>query len=629
MEVVAPMAETGSVSELVRRFDELQGSVKRSKPFVIGPRKLTYGELFDRVGRLTTLYANLGLEPGDRVVVASEDDLTVITLFMSLLRNGLTAVLLNPRVTPRELRTLVEAADAKALAIDADIIAGAGLAEAVRGDASVIEIGSDAPAAGRSVLAKVTSAFRSGDAGGSRHLALLEGLAPAERMPADVPDSTAAYILFTSGTTSRPKGVEITHRNLAAQMATFVRQYGFDEHTRLLNVLPLYHADGIIQGPVLAFTAGASVIRPFPFRVDRLPELLDTVYALRVTHFVTVPSVLTLAANLGEQYFDSFVTEDFRFVVSTAAHLDESLWAGFEERFRTQIVNVYGLTETVCESHYCGPDDSTRRIGTIGKPVDCEARIVDEEGRDVSVGEIGELVLRGDNVAKGYFKMPEETAAVLRDGWFYTGDLAQVDDEGFYRIVGRKKNVIICGGLNVYPEDVTSVLRQIPGVLDAVTFAMDDDVWGERVVSCVVPEPGRTVVEQEIVERFLEIASREILPREIHILDDLPRGPAGKVIIDELKEIVNGVRRDGGGGKDGGVAEKVYALAAQNFRSPVDDLSPDSNPENTEGWTSLAHIDFLLSLETEFAVTMTPRDIMSIKTMRDVTKVVEEKLAAP
>jgi long-chain acyl-CoA synthetase len=346
-----------------------------------------------------------------------------------------------------------------------------------------------------------------------------------------------------------------------------------------------------------------------------------------VTHFVTVPSVIALIANLDDQHDECFATEDFRFVISTAAHLDEMLWRRFEARFQPQIVNVYGLTETVCEGLYCGPDLATRRIGTIGKPVDCAARIVDEAGRDVAPGTTGELILRGDNVMRGYFRMPDETAAVLKDGWFYTGDLAATDEDGFYRIVGRKKSVIITAGMNVYPEDVTTVLRRIPGVLDAVTFGMPDDAWGERVVSCVMPVPGQVLSVAGIAAQFLERASREKLPLEIHIVDDLPRGPAGKVILADVKAMIDRPRpRRHSAPVSDDIGERVLTVGASTFKTDVGSLSLESNATSTAGWNSLAHVEFLLALETEFDVRLAPRDVMTIVTLGDAVRVLAAKL---
>ena len=361
----------------------------------------------------------------------------------------------------------------------------------------------------------------------------------ADNRPATAPAAdTLAYILFTSGTTSRPKGVEISHQNLFAQERTFVRHYGLDARTQLLNVLPMFHTDGLTHGPVLALFAGGTLHRPISqFRVDLLPHLIRSIYTLQVTHFITVPAVLSLLHNLAEDFSEVFTNPDFRFIISTAAYLDPKLWRNIESRFGVRTVNVYGLTETVCEALYCGPDDETRKIGTVGKPVDCAARIVDDASKDVAQGQVGELILKGDNVMRGYFRQPKETAEVPSNGWFHTGDLAKIDDEGFYSIVGRKKDVIITAGINVYPEDVTAVIRSMPDVVDAVTFGLNDDVWGERVVSCVQASDENVTIEAVAAHCGANL-SREKLPNKIFIFPDFPRGPAGKVITSEIKELV-------------------------------------------------------------------------------------------
>lgn len=619
------MAQTEQLSAFPALYEEIRGRTKASKSFVAGRRTLTYGTLFDQVARSATLFGKLGLAPGDRAIIASDDDLATITLFLALVRTGVTAVILNPEATASELRALIDAADAKVLFMDPEIARRAGLVDRAGRGATVIEI-DPAAAKPKSILGRLSGGT---DAEGAPSFpALLEALDPAPALPDALPDSTAAYILFTSGTTSRPKGVEISHRNLFAQMATFRRQYGYDAGARLLNILPLHHTDGLTQGPVVAFTCGATVHRPLRFRVDLLPDLLDCIYAERITHFITVPAVLTLMETLAGDHQDCFETEDFRFVISTAAYLDARLWADFETRFRVMVVNVYGLTETVCEALYCGPDEATRKVGTVGKPVDGAARIVGEDGAEAAPGATGELLLKGDHVMAGYFRMPEETAAVLKDGWFHTGDLAQVDAEGFYSIVGRKKDVIVSAGINIHPEDVTNVLRGLPGVLDAATLGVADDTWGERVVACVVPVPDRDLSVEALTAQFLEQASREKLPKEIHIVSDLPRGPAGKVIASELRELVLRQGEQAAADADAGdLEQRLFQRAAETFQTPRDGLSLGSTPENTKGWSSLAHVELLLAIEKEFDIRMTPQEIMGIKSIRDAVQVVEAKLA--
>jgi long-chain acyl-CoA synthetase len=578
----------------------------RKRVFIQGEREsLSYGAAVDRVARLAGLFERRGLVPGMRVVLATRDDLAHATVFLALLRCGITAVVLNPESRATELATLLDAADPSALVVDAR------LAERILPEQQ-----------------KPLTVFALDDAAGAGLDALIAGEVPGTPPPQVDPGSTA-YILFTSGTTSRPKGVEISHRALFAQMATFVRQYGFGPRTRLMNLLPLHHTDGLTQGVVVAACAGATLLRPMRIRVYQVGEIVDACHELRATHLVAVPSLLALMMSLGERYHDALRTDWFRFVISTAAYLDPGLWQRFEDTFGVPIVNVYGLTETVCETTYCGPDAATRRIGTIGKPVDAELRIVDERGIPVAPGAEGELAVRGPHVMTGYFRQPEETAKVLRDGWFHTGDLATVDADGFYRIVGRKKDVIITGGINVYPEDVNDVLRTVPGIVDAATIGLPDERWGEIVVSGLAAGADGRPSEEDIAAHFLKHASPEKLPREFHFFDDLPRGPAGKVVKAELARLI-AERRAATRHEShaGGLRERVLQVAAHAFKCPVDGLTEAATAQTVEGWTSLAHVEFLMALELEFSFTMQPEDILRIDSIGDAVALVESNAGA-
>ena len=455
-------------------------------------------------------------------------------------------------------------------------------------------------------------------------------------LPATIPGDTSGFILFTSGTTSRPKGVEVSHAAIAAHMVTMHRQYGYGEDSVILNGLPLHHSDGINHGAVNVMAAGATLYRSGAFSVQQLPKILDMIPRFGITHMITVPTVLALIARLGEEFSNAFRQPAFRFISSTAGPLDERLWRAFEERFGTMLVNSYGLTETICEGFYCGPTDETRRIGTIGKPIDIEVRIVDASGRGVAQGEMGELILRGACVMKGYFNAPEETQAVLRDGWLRSGDLAVCDRDGFYQITGRKKNVVISGGINVYPEDVSRAISLMPGVADVVTLGVPDEMWGERVVCCVVAEAAQTVSSDAVVDYCRAHLSREKVPSHVFMLDALPRGPSGKVALPQVRKTVMDLLATEAASSHRGahalgdsVAQRVLELASSSFRTPVDELSLDSESETTAGWNSLAHMDFLMSIEATFGLRIAPADVMSIVTLGDAIEHVTQALQQP
>jgi long-chain acyl-CoA synthetase len=618
-ETASPTSAASSLFRHVEREDF------RDKPFVVlGDDRLTYGALRNVMARTAGLFRECGIGPGDRIVICSVHEIEVIALYLAALRSGVTAALIDPHSSLEETGNLVRAAEAKALFLDENLIDGARFTEDLLPGGRVFGMASGGACAdGR------WGADAAGAGLATSYPRLLHRYQPVS-LPATLPGDTSAFILFTSGTTSRPKGVEVTHGAMTMHFQTMHRQYGYGPDSRILNGLPLHHSDGINHGAANVLAAGATLFRTGPFTVQRLPEILGMVKQHRITHKITVPTVLALMARLGDEFSDAFRTEDFRFVSSTAGPLDEKLWRAFESRFGTMVVNSYGLTETICEGFYCGPTPETRRIGTIGKPIDIDVRLLGENGEDVPEGAMGEIVLRGDCVMKGYYKAPEETAAVLREGWLYTGDLAIRDADGFYSVVGRKKNVIITGGLNVYPEDVSRVISRMPGIADVVTVGMPDETWGERVVSCVVANQSGTVSGEDVIAYCRTKLSKEKIPSEVLVLEELPRGPAGKVALPEVKGIIARSRAPSPlrselpvHGPKESIAVRVLELAADSFNMPVAELSLDSQPETTSGWTSLAHVGYLVALESEFGITIPPIDMLSINTIGDAVRFIE------
>lgn len=594
--------------------DVIDGSLARvdpTKAFVATPeRTITFGRLRQAMGQAAGLFTRLGLVAGDRMVLCTADDARFIELFFGALRSGITPAIVDPESQIDEAKALVAAADPGAVFVDERLARDGALRAAAPKGARVLALG-----AGGGVLPP-----------GADEWLALDGES-ARALPHGIDDGLVAMILFTSGTTSRPKGVEITHANLAAHLATWRRHYGYDESARLLNGLPLHHTDGLTHGPVIALAVGGTVYRPGRFSVQQVPEQFRVLRDERITHFITVPTVLALMLRLGEDHADAFKGRDFRFIRSNAGPLNEALWRAFEERFGVMVVNAYGLTETVCEGIYCGPTPETRRMGTIGKPVDCAIRFVDDAGRDVAEGEVGEILIRGANVMKGYYNAPEQTAAAFRDGWLVTGDLARRDADGFVWIVGRKKNVIITGGINVYPEDVTRTIQTMPGVRDAVTVGAPDEVWGERVVACVEAERPGVMTPELVVAYCRTKLAKEKVPSRVLVVDALPRGPVGKVVLTEVKRIVASMNETAPASRFTMDHEfDVYKLAANAFKVHFRELAPDSSPDTVKGWDSLAHVDFLFAVEKKFGIRFSPKDIMNIRTLGETLAALKSRL---
>lgn len=498
------------------------------QPFLVGSRRsTTYGELGSTIEKLHGSIVEAGLTAGDRTLLITTDDHAFAAAFLGLFASGVTAVPLDPAAPDEELLALVRAADARAVVADPDVlerIGRAGLLEPMR---LIVSVGGPRPA-------------------GAKPYPTANGTPASPHPPAmAIPYDATALMLFTSGTTSKPKGVELTFRNVLSHIDTLIRVYGLDDATRLLNPIGLNHTDGCLHGAMLIFACGGTLFRPGPVTLPTLFDVFATVRNANLTHMIVTPTSLYLLNAFHEDIADYFRGDAFTFAVSTGAYLDEKLWREFEERFATTIVNVYGLTETAIASFYCGPTPETRRIGTIGKPIDCDARIVDAERRDVAPGEAGELWLRGQHIMKGYFHDIEATAEVLREGWLATGDIVTVDADGFYRIVGRKKNVIIVGGSNVYAEDVTNVIRKMHGVADALTIGVPDDAMGERVVACVQLAAGAHLDANTIIDHCRMHMAPYKIPRAVKFFPEFPRGPVGKILIGKVRENVLADLSDG------------------------------------------------------------------------------------
>lgn len=602
-------------------FERVREKTAGSQPYLTGEKSMSYADVFDRADKLAGLLAANNIGVGDRVVLISKNDQEVITLFLGLLRCGVAAVLADPDTTAAIAWNVIRAAKPKGIFIDSNLAADLGREELAK-TAFVVEIDAGKE---KALFKKLLGRSQAAKAGEARLPAMWSTLKPGAP-PAAVPADATGLVLFTSGTTSKPKGVELTHKNLMAHMATLVRQYGFDGGTRLLNPVPLHHTDGIAHGALLAFSCGGTLIREGRFTIPRVRDFLESVYLRKATHVYAVPAMLALMNRLGKDRSDSFTTPDFRFVISGGGHLDETLWTSFEATFKTKVVNVYGLTETVSQSLYSGPDAGTRRVGTLGKPVDCRTRVVDDTGADVPPGTMGELLLGGDHIMKGYLDDPEATNAVLKDGWLTTGDLVKVDPDGFYRFMGRKKNIIVRGGANIYPEDISLVLRAVPGVADAVVMGWEDAVWEQRIVVAVEPVPGHDLTPESIRAALALKLNREQLPDEIHMLEKLPRGPAGKIVQPKVREQILALKGHAVGG-EGDVRTKVFKAASRCFRIPEDQVKPTLSPDNTTGWDSLAHMVFVTELEKAFDISLEPADIMKLNTIGDAEAIVQRKVA--
>ena len=581
--------------------------------------RITYAHLTERTRKLSTLFQQHGLREGDRVVVSVADEVETALLFLALLGNGLTVILLDPEAKPYRAASIIETARPDA------VIADEAFFERVPSAKSApftLTVRPDQPKKGQ--LFRKLLGQSAQPVAADTYPALLTDL-PLGVLPDQIDPETVAYVLFTSGTTGDTKGVQITHHSLFAHLDTLSRVYGLDSGSRLLNNLLLYHADGMIQGPVLTAYLGAVCVRPLPFEISRVGELLDAVYKHRITHFVAVPTMLTLILRFADGYEDSFQSAEFQYIISVSAHLEENLWRSFSERFGVRIVNVYGLTETVAGGLFSGPSDDTYRIGTIGKPTDMQARIVDVAGREVADEEAGELLLRGDNIMKGYLRNEAATRAVLREGWLQTGDVAVRSSDGFYRITGRLKTIIVSGGVNINPEEITEVLNAHPDVVESVSFGVADAVFGERLVSCVVLTPGSVADELTLTAYCRDWLEERKVPSAVYLFESLPKGVSGKVQLNAVRTLVAELdSQPVAAGFD--YHALVMEAASQSFKVPMAELKPDDTSRSVTGWDSMAHLDFVIRLEKALGLEFDTAEIMVMNSLQQAEVIARRRM---
>ena len=566
---------------------------------VLRDQSYSYADLADAVRRVCALFEADGLREGDRIIISSQDDFASVAVFISALFHGIVPTLLSSETRQDRAKGIASDTDCVAIFADPGLIADWNL--------------------GVTSHAISSQPAKTGWFGHSRKQPLSikdlpeHGIAP--RLPPT--DDSLAYLLFTSGTTQAPTGVQITRRNVLANAATVARVMNLNEGDRLFNDMMLAHADGLVQGPVLAMTAGASVIRAGGFAVSRMEDWLNRVRREGATHFITVPTVWALIDRyaLHDDYFDA---PEMRLLMSCAAKLEHDLWTRIEQRFGKSLANEYGLTETAMSALYAGPHGEMGAKGTIGKPVDCEARLDPETG---------ELQLRGDNIFPGYWRNETRTAeSFTPDGWLRTGDIVRQTSDGSFEYLGRIKAIINSGGLLIRPEEIDEALVSHPAVLDAATVGLPDAEFGEIAVTAV--ELCDDVNEAQLTDHARQMLEHLKVPKRIVILKKIPRGDSGKARLQELRSLLANCVSESGPTHEGGpVAAEVIKIAARVFRCDPADLTRQSTPDTVAGWDSFNQMSLFLAVEQHFDLRLPTRSLAALRNLGDLTDLVRRSKA--
>ncbi len=469
--------------------------------------ELSWAQLLDQAAAAAGALRAAGLQPGERVALILPNVPAYPILFYGALMAGGVVVPMNPLLKAGEIEHYFTDSGATFAFVWSDFVEEAEKVAASSGT-RVVPCGPMGPGEG---------AFETGE----------PVTGSAERA-----DDETAVILYTSGTTGKPKGAELTHANLAKNAERCVADIMLiTRDDVVMGCLPLFHVFGLTCGLNAAVVSGASLAL-IP-RFDPATALA-TVEKAKVTVFQGVPTMY--AAMLHHPDAETTDTGTLRVCASGGSAMPAEVMKAFEATFGCIILEGYGLSETSPVASFNMPDRE-RKPGTIGIAIPgCELKLVGPDGQDVGPGEgVGEIAIRGDNVMKGYWNQPEATAEAIPDGWFRTGDLATVDDEGYYTIVDRKKDMILRGGMNVYPREVEEVLYEHPDVLEAAVVGMPDDAIGEEVGAAVALRPEATATLDDVQQFVRERIAGYKYPRRLWVLDELPKGPTGKILRREVK----------------------------------------------------------------------------------------------
>lgn len=489
-------------------------------PFMLTPagRTLSYAETFDLAGRTANVLVACGVQPGDRVAAQVDKSIEALILYLACLRAGAVYLPLNLAYTPGEIEYFLSDAEPAVFVCAPERLKTLGPIAGKAGVKTVLTLGAD----GRGTLTEKAAGAQ------NRFIDILRDK-----------DDLAA-LLYTSGTTGRSKGAMLTHDNLASNALVLVDFWRFTRKDVLLHALPIFHTHGLFVATNTVMMAGGCMIVLPKFDLNEVFHFLP-----HATAMMGVPTFYTRLVD--DPRLNREATRHMRLFVSGSAPLLAETHRAFEERTGHNILERYGMTETNMITS--NPYDGARVAGAVGPPLPgVSVRIADAEtGNILPLGEIGVIEVKGPNVFKGYWRMPEKTKAEFRpDGFFITGDVGRIDDKGYVHIVGRAKDLVISGGFNVYPKEVEGEIDALPGVVESAVIGVPHPDFGEGVTAVVVAAKGATLDEAAVMQALEGRLAKFKLPKRVILVPDLPRNAMGKVIKAELRKAYQDLYKAGG-----------------------------------------------------------------------------------
>jgi long-chain acyl-CoA synthetase len=500
-------------------------------------RIFTYKTFAEEVNRAANLLVSLGVQKGDRVSLLLTNSAEYLIAYFACFKLGAWAGPVNALLKAQEIEFIISNSAASILITQENLYPKIAEVQAKIPSLRHILIVGDQ----WSVVSKNESGVWSPESEFNNQS--IEISAPNQISGTDHRLPTTGYrllptdealIIYTSGTTGKPKGVLLTHGNLLTNAREIANWLQLTADDRSLMIMPLFHVNALMTTGLAALWVGASIVLAEKFSASRHWQIVSK---FGVTYFGSVATMLSLLNHTYPQGVpEGCETTSLRFALCGSAPVPVEVMRSYESLFACKVIEGYGLSESTCRSTF-NPIDGRRKVGSIGLPIGNEVKIFDDSDRELAPHQVGEIVLRGANLMKGYYQNNEATEKAFRSGWFHTNDLGYQDEEGFFYIVDRKSDMIIRGGENIYPREIDEVLYQHPKVKDAATVGVADELFGEEVKSFIVLKDGEPATEEEMIAYCRKHLADFKCPKTIAFLDDLPKGPTGKLLKKELREL--------------------------------------------------------------------------------------------
>ena len=486
-------------------------------------RSFTYPEVNKRVNQLAHSLLSLGLSKGDKVAVLLENSIEIVEVFLATAKTGIIIVPINFRLVSAEVEYIADNSDAKAFIVHDEFTS---TVDPIK--AKLTNIAPDNYIA----VGQAVEGYRSYDG-------FIENASDGEP-DIEVAPADTWVLIYTSGTTGKPKGVVRSHESHIAFFLINAVDFGFNEHDYCMNVMPLCHINSTFFTFTFLYVGGSVYIHPA--RSFRPEEILEIVEREKITFISLIPTHYNLILNASDEAKKLDVSS-VRKLLCSSAPVRKSMKLAIMEFFSgVELYEGYGSTEAGIVT-VLKPEYQMKKLGSIGfETLGTEfVKLLDEDGKEVGVGEVGELYSRGPVLLDEYYKLPDKTAASFRDGWFSAGDMATRDEDGFYQIVDRKDNMIITGGEHVYPSEVEEVIGSHQEVFDCAVIGLPDQKWGEKVAAVVIKKQGadNSAINEEIIKNCCkEQMAGYKSPKEILFIneDEMPRTPTGKILHRKLRE---------------------------------------------------------------------------------------------